>query len=115
MTKKINKSKPEYIDKLPKNVFEIKYYDNMFNSVFNRYWFDIDNNKIIMKPTRGKKFKIIHPMKDKQNEYFAHLYDIDNKQTFINYEHLIFSHSIDLNAKSMIYQIRMQLFLTMII
>jgi len=54
-------------------------------------------------------------MKDKQNEYFAHLYDIDNKQTFINYEHLIFSHSIDLNAKSMIYQIRMQLFLTMII
>jgi len=55
MTKKINKSKPEYIDKLPKNVFEIKYYDNMFNSVFNRYWFDIDNNKIIMKPTRGKK------------------------------------------------------------
>ena len=81
---KRNYSKPEFIDKLPENVFEIKYYDNMFNSQFNRYWFDVDNNKIIMKPIRGKKFKIVHPMKDKYHESnFVHLYDIDGNKVFI--------------------------------
>ena len=95
MAKKFNKSKPEYIDELPENVFEIKYYDNMFNSVFNRYWFDVDNNKIIMKPIRNKKYKIIHPMFDKfHDSYFVHMYDVDGNQTYINYGHLIFSHSI---------------------
>ena len=95
MPKKFNKSKSEYINELPENVFEIKYYDNMFNSQFNRYWFDVDNNKIIMKPIRGKKFKIVHPMKDKYHESnFVHLYDIDGNKVFINYDWFIFSHSI---------------------
>ena len=53
---KRNYSKPEFIDELPENVFEIKY-DNMYNSQFNRYWFDVDNNRIIMKPIRGKNKK----------------------------------------------------------
>ena len=93
---KRNYSKPEFINELPENVFEIKYYDNMYNSQFNRYWFDVDNNRIIMKPIRGKKYKIVHPMKDKyhQDDKFAHLIDINGNQTFVNYDWFIFSHSI---------------------
>ena len=96
MSKKFNKSKSEYINELPENVFEIKYYDNMFNSQFNRYWFDVDNNKIIMRDKRNNKFKIVHPMKDKyhQDDNFAHLIDINGNKTFINYDWFIFSHSI---------------------
>ena len=95
--KKRNLTKPEYIDKLPENVFEIKYYDSCCYPfvLFNRYWFDVENNRIIMRDKRNNKYKIVHPMFDKYHDsYFAHLIDINNEQTYINYGHLIFSHSI---------------------
>ena len=92
--KEINRNKPEYIDKLPNNTFEIKYYDNMFQPLFNRYWFDVDNNRIIMKDKRNNKFKIVNSMKDKQNETFAILFDINGNKAFVNYGHIISSNSI---------------------
>ena len=37
--------KPVYINELPSHVFEITYYDNMYNSQFDRYWWDVDETK----------------------------------------------------------------------
>jgi len=90
-----NRTKPEYIDELPKDVFEISYYGNWLNSKFNRYWWDSMNNRLIMKPKRIKKYKIVHPMYDKfHDSSFVHMFDINDNQIFANYEALILTHSI---------------------
>ena len=91
MTKTNFKSKPEYINELPENVFEIKDYISLGEVVlFDRYWWDPTNNRLIMKPKRIKKYKIVHPMIDKRdNTQFVHMFDINNKQTFVNYDYLI--------------------------
>ena len=94
MIKRHNITKTEYINELPENVFEIRNYDNYYNSQFNRYWWDPINNKLIMKPKRGNKYKIVHPMTDKHHENkFVHLYDIDDNQIFVNYDALMYSYS----------------------
>ena len=96
IAKAYNRSKAEFINSLPTSVYEIRFYINACfgPSLFNRYWWDYINNRIIMKPKRGNRYKIVHPMVDKRdNSKFAHLYDIENRLTFVNYDYLTFSHS----------------------
>ena len=51
--------------------------------------------QLIMKPKRMNKYKVVHPMVDKRdNTRFVHMYDINNKQIFVNYDNLEFSYSI---------------------
>ena len=90
-----NKTKPEYIEELPEKVYDIVSYDTIPIALFDRYWWDPNKNRIIMKPKRIKKYKIIHPMINKlDNTRYVHLYDINGKQTFVNYDYLEFSYSI---------------------
>ena len=89
------RTKPQYIDELPENVFEITHYNNCYNSQFDRYWWDGTNNRLIMKPKRIKKYKIVQPMFDKFHESrFVHMYDINNNQIFVNYDYLEASFSM---------------------
>ena len=68
MTKKLyNRNKPEYIDKLPVNVFD---FGNVLGHNFSRYWIDLDKLRIIMKTKNNNKYKIIKPYYDKWNNTF---------------------------------------------
>ena len=98
-----NKTKPEYIDKLPENVYKITSYDTFPIAIFDRYWWDPTENRIIMKPKRIKKYKIIHPMFDKfHDSRFVHMYDINGKQTFVNFDFLEYSYSLGFYLNKMI-------------
>ena len=93
--KSSNRAKAEYINELPANVFEIKYYNNFYNSQFDRYWIDMNKCQVIMKDKRCNKYKVVHPMINKiDNTRFIHMYDINNNQIFVNYDYLIYSYSI---------------------
>ena len=96
MSKQSNRTKPEYIERLPIMVYEFKSYETMLIPVrFDRYWWDSVMNRLIMKPKQGQKYKVVHPMKDKRsNDRFVHLRDINDKVIFVNYDWLEFSHSI---------------------
>ena len=84
----------DYINELPENVFEITTYYNTFNPKFDRYWWDATNNRLIMKPKRMNKYKIVHPMIDKYHDSrFVHMYDINNNQIYVNYDYLEDSYS----------------------
>ena len=90
------RSKPEYINKLPENVFEIKNYVSLGEYVyFDRYWLDMNKCQVIMKPKRMNKYKIVHPMIDKYHDSrFIHMIDINGKIIFVNYDYLIDCYSI---------------------
>ena len=45
-----NKTKPEYIEELPEKVYDIVSYDTIPIALFDRYWWDPNKNRIIMKP-----------------------------------------------------------------
>ena len=90
--KKYTKQISEYIDELPENVIPINSYVSCCNGIleFNRYWYDPINSRIIMKPKRGNKFKIVKPMNDKYHDrVFVTLFDVNNRQNWVNYEKLL--------------------------
>ena len=76
MTKKqYNRSKPDFIDLLPYDAFE---FGNILGYNFDRYWVDLNKLRIIMKPKRGKQFKIVKPYYDKWNDtYYFNPTDTD--------------------------------------
>ena len=96
MAKQTNRTQPEYLQALPIKIYEFKSYETMLIPVrFDRYWWDPAMNRLIMKPKRGQKYKVVQPMKDKYHEgRFVHLFDVNDKQIFVNYDWLEFSHSI---------------------
>ena len=76
--------KPEYLNELPKNIYEYR----------ERYWWDADNNRLLMKDKRTNKYKVVKPMSDKYHEsQFIHIYE-NGKKIYINYDYLTFSYSI---------------------
>ena len=88
-TKRVyNRREAEYIDELPENVIPINSYfaitlDRLVE--FNRYWYDSINSRIIMKPKRGNKFKIVKPMNNKYHDCdFVYLFDIDDNRIWVN-------------------------------
>ena len=88
---------PEYIDKLPENVFEIKNYKTYSDEVyeFNRYWWDADKCRIIMKLKRGNKYKVVKPIFDKNHgSNFVHFFDITDNDIWVNYDWIVWSNSI---------------------
>ena len=90
-TKKFTKQPSEFIDTLPVNVIPIRNYDawgRIFD--FNRYWWDPVNHRIIMKPKRMKKYKIVKPMTDKYHDCsFVYFMDVNDDKIWVNYEKLI--------------------------
>ena len=93
--KHYNKSKSEFINELPENVYEVKSYVGLIQtSLFDRYWWDPLKCRLIMKPLRGKRFKIIHPMIKHDGTRFVHMLDINGDKIFVNYDYFEFSNSI---------------------
>jgi len=97
MPKQYNRNTPEYIDELPKDVFEMT---KVLGYEFDRYWIDLNKCRIIMKPKKLNKYKVIKPYYDKWNNtyYFnpidvngiAHhwrYYDLIIYHTYVNYEY----------------------------
>ncbi len=73
-----NRSKSEYIDILPEDVFEM---GQVLGYHFDRYWVDLNNQRIIMKPKRGVNYKVVHPYYDKWNDcYYVNLIDVEGNQ-----------------------------------
>ena len=85
----------EFIDELPENIYEITEYNVMFEiRLFDRYWWDADDNRLIMKTMRGNKYKVVKPLYKNDGTRFVHMYDIKGRQTFVNYDWLLYSHSL---------------------
>ena len=100
MTKQYIRNIPEYIDELPKDVIEIKQYPSSFLSIFNRYWFDSKNIRVIMKlkkPVKGNKYKVVKPINNRSNRRFIFMYDINDKMIWVDYDYLIKNYSNELN------------------
>ena len=70
---KVKKQSPEFIDELPENVHQINEYNG---AIYNRYYYDYVNEKIILK-TESKKFKII---KSSPSRKQFTLYDINGER-----------------------------------
>ena len=97
--KSSNRSKPEYINILPEKVIEIQSYISLGEEVlFNRYYWDVLNNRLIMKlkkPIKNNSYKVVHPMFDKYHEdRFVHMIDINDNHIYVNYDYLINYYSI---------------------
>ena len=90
-SKKYTRQISEFIDTLPKNIIPINIYESCCNGIlkFNRYWWDPINSRIIMKPKRGKRFKIVKPMIDNQKTRFVWLLDVNDFKVWVNYDYLI--------------------------
>ena len=93
---KYNRRKAEYIDKLPENVIQINSYDDCSDRHFilNRYWWDPINLRIIMKPKRGKRYKIVKPMNDRRFDESlgikcVTLIDINDRNVWVCYKRLL--------------------------
>ena len=87
--KSLNRSKPEYINELPANAFE---FGRVLGYVFDRYWLDLNNLRIIMKPKRGKLYKIVHPYYSKSNNtYYFNPTDLDGIEHHWRYYDFILS------------------------
>ena len=94
--RKHNVKKIEFIDELPENVIAISNYESM-GELFeiDRYWWDPICCRIIMKPKRGNKFRVVKPMTDKYHDCrFAYLYDIADNKIWVNYDYICWSNSI---------------------
>ena len=69
-----------YLEKLPDNVVQIDEYKNF---QFERYYYDRDNNRIIM-ITKDNNIKVVKPMPKDQRIVMTDIYYHDHKFTFKN-------------------------------
>ena len=104
MSSKHNVRPAQYIDNLPDDVYEITHRQVMFEDrLFNRYWWDPTNNRLIMKTLRGNKYKIVQPIKDKYHDgRFVYMIDIHGNQTFVNFDGLLIEYSVGYYLKHLI-------------
>ena len=83
-TKRTIYTKGEFLDEMPKNIIQIEEYNEY---EFDRYFFDIDEARIIMTLNNGK-IKVVNPYKDGHRVRIT-FYDINKKSVKFGYNKLI--------------------------
>ena len=80
---KEGKRTPQYLDELPENVIQI---DEYCGRKFDRYFYDAEEERILMKTTTGK-IKVVNDAV--KNSKYITMADVDNKPRSCMYSKLI--------------------------